>query len=147
MINCTKCGCQLQGDERFCPWCGQMVQPPFQASGYAQQQAGTEYQHPNYQPYQQYYSTSSQSDPRWVKSSGYMAWSIICIFLFWPLAIPAIIFAGKIDSQNRIGNYNMAQYYANRSKLFCTIASCIGGAAIILGRILPLYIGFLEYFF
>lgn len=150
-MNCTHCGQPLQGDEKFCPWCGQ--QAPTQANQvynpYAQNTQGYQQPYQNQAPYyaqppQQPYTVYPQNHADWVKSSGLMGWAIACIFLFWPLAIPAIIYAGKIDPQNRIGNFTMARYYANRSKLFSTIASCVGGGFLILSWIIPLMVSIFE---
>jgi hypothetical protein len=72
-----------------------------------------------------------------------MALSIVSIFLFWPLAIPAIINASKVNTLLQQGDYAGAQAAATESKKWSKLAIiigicawavviiCCGGAAII----------------
>jgi Interferon-induced transmembrane protein len=61
-----------------------------------------------------------------VKPSNYLAWSVVSIFLFWPLGIAAIINATKVDPAWRMGNAAMAQENSNKAKMFSMIATIIG---------------------
>src|SRR5262249_34895680 len=36
---------------------------------------------------------------------NYLAWAIISIFIFWPLAIPAIIFANQVNQKFQLGDF------------------------------------------
>ncbi len=56
-----------------------------------------------------------------------MTWSIVSIFLFWPLAIPAIINASKVNPMLQQGDYASAQNAAAESKKWSKLALIIGG--------------------
>jgi hypothetical protein len=60
------------------------------------------------------------------KPSSYLGWAIASIFLFWPVAIPAIYNATKVDSAWQTGQYTEAQIRSESAKMFCTVASGIG---------------------
>lgn len=147
MLYCSKCGQLLNGDELFCTHCGQPNRPNAgQASGYPGQPGyGAPPSNPGYPPgvpdpgvygYPPPHP-GNPLDPGWVNGNGYLAWAIVCFLLFWPLAIPAVLYASKIDRQNRISNYPAAQYYANRSRIFSLIATCIGGVTLLFSVLLP----------
>lgn len=55
-----------------------------------------------------------------------MTMSIVAIFLFWPLAIPAIINASKVNPLLEQGNYAAAQAAATESKKWSKIALIVG---------------------
>lgn len=55
-----------------------------------------------------------------------MTMSIVAIFLFWPLAIPAIINASKVNPLVQQGDYNGAQAAAAESKKWSKLALIIG---------------------
>ena len=55
-----------------------------------------------------------------------MAWSIAAIFLFWPLAIPALINASKVNPLLQQGDYAGAQSAAAESKKWSRLALVIG---------------------
>ncbi len=55
-----------------------------------------------------------------------MTWSIVAIFLFWPLAIPAIINASKVNPLLQQGDYAGAQAAAAESKKWSKLALIIG---------------------
>ena len=55
-----------------------------------------------------------------------MTWSIVSIFLFWPLAIPAIINASKVNPMLQQGDYAGAQAAAAESKKWSKLALIIG---------------------
>jgi hypothetical protein len=59
--------------------------------------------------------------PGGVKPNNYLAWSIVSIFLFWPLGIAAIINATKVDPAWQMGNAAMAQEHSNKAKMFSMI--------------------------
>ena len=60
------------------------------------------------------------------KPGNYLGWAIGCIFLFWPLAIPAIINATKVDPAWQYGQYLEAQERSEKAKMFCMIATGLG---------------------
>jgi hypothetical protein len=55
-----------------------------------------------------------------------MTMSIVSIFLFWPLAIPAIINASKVNPLLQQGNYPAAQAALTESKKWSKLALIIG---------------------
>jgi TRAP-type C4-dicarboxylate transport system permease small subunit len=55
-----------------------------------------------------------------------MTMSIVSIFLFWPLAIPAIINASKVNPALQMGDYATAQAAANESRKWSKLALIIG---------------------
>lgn len=55
-----------------------------------------------------------------------MTMSIVAIFLFWPLAIPAIINASKVNPLLQQGDYAGAQTAANESKRWSKLALIVG---------------------
>ena len=61
-----------------------------------------------------------------------MTMSIVAIFLFWPLAIPAIINASKVHPLLQQGDYAGAQAAAAESKKWSKLALIIGGIWIAL---------------
>ncbi len=59
------------------------------------------------------------------RPNSYLAWSIIVTILCcWPLGIPAIIYAARVDSQWMRGEYEEAMRSSRQAKNF-TIASAI----------------------
>lgn len=55
-----------------------------------------------------------------------MTMSIVAIFLFWPLAIPAIMNASKVNAMLAVGDYAGAQAAAAESKKWSKLALIIG---------------------
>jgi len=55
-----------------------------------------------------------------------MTMSIVAIFLFWPLAIPALINASKVNTLLQQGDYAGAQAAATESKKWSKWALIIG---------------------
>lgn len=55
-----------------------------------------------------------------------MTMSIVAIFLFWPLAIPAIMNASKVNPALQTGDYAGAQHFAAESKKWSKLALIIG---------------------
>ncbi|HEV7899850.1 MAG TPA: CD225/dispanin family protein [Planosporangium sp.] len=55
-----------------------------------------------------------------------MTMSIVSIFLFWPLAIPAMINASKVNPLLQAGDYAGAQNAAAESKKWSKLAIIIG---------------------
>jgi interferon-induced transmembrane protein len=61
--------------------------------------------------------------------------SIVSIFLFWPLAIPAIINASKVNPLLQQGDYAGAQAAAAESRKWSKLALIIGIIGWIVGII------------
>jgi hypothetical protein len=59
-----------------------------------------------------------------------MTMSIVSIFLFWPLAIPAIISASKVNPALQMGDYAGAQAAAAESKKWSKMAIIVGASLL-----------------
>lgn len=57
---------------------------------------------------------------------NYMVIAILSIFCCWPLAIPAIIFAAKVNGQVAAGDVAGAQESSKKAKMFSFIAIGLG---------------------
>ena len=75
-------------------------------------------------PYaQQPYGMGTESIP------SYKGWSIGCIFLFWILAIFAIIRSNEVDRYKAQGNLIAAKEASDSTRMFCLIATILGALA------------------
>jgi len=72
--------------------------------------------------YPQQYPPQGQPPP----IDNNMTMSIVSIFLFWPLAILAIINASKVNPALQAGDYAGAQQFATESKKWSKLALIIG---------------------
>jgi hypothetical protein len=61
-----------------------------------------------------------------------MTMSIVAIFFFWPLAIPAIINASKVNPALQIGDFATAQQARAESKKWSKLALIVGSCVIVL---------------
>jgi hypothetical protein len=67
---------------------------------------------------------------------GHLGWAIVAVLLFWPLAIPAFINYGKVESCFYRGDVAGAIRASASVKKFGVIAMCIGIAFVVLWIIL-----------
>ena len=63
---------------------------------------------------------------------NYLVPAIISIFCCWPLAIPAIIFATRVNSSLQAGNTQAAQEASAQAKKFMKLAFIVGGICWVL---------------
>src|SRR5437879_9456449 len=63
---------------------------------------------------------------------NYLVPAIISIFCCWPLAIPAIIFATRVNSSVAAGNMAAAQEASAQAKKFMKLAFIIGSVCLVL---------------
>ncbi|WP_319463873.1 CD225/dispanin family protein [Micromonospora sp. RTP1Z1] len=70
-----------------------------------------------------------------------MTMSIVAIFLFWPLAIPAIINASKVNPLLQQGDYAGAQAAAAESKKWSKLALIIGIIAWVISIVCCIALG------
>lgn len=75
---------------------------------------------------------------------NYMVPAIISIFCCWPLAIPAIIFAAKVNGQVAAGDVAGAQESSKKAKTFAFIAIGIGVGIWLIYGIMVLFFGGLS---
>jgi len=66
-----------------------------------------------------------------VRPSNYLGWAIVTVFLFWPIAIAALIKSNSVDRLWSEGQYGMAQEASNTTKTLCLIATILAGVLII----------------
>ena len=71
---------------------------------------------------------------------NYLVPAIISIFCCWPLAIPAIIFATKVNSQVAAGDIAGAEDSSKKAKMFSYIALGIGILEIIFAIIYVVFV-------
>jgi hypothetical protein len=64
--------------------------------------------------------------------SNNMVASIVSIFFFWPLAIPAIMNASKVNERLAVGDLGGAQAASTESKKWSKLAFIIGGVLYVL---------------
>lgn len=55
-----------------------------------------------------------------------MTMSIVSLFVFWPLAIPALINASKVNPALQQGDYHGAQHAATESRKWSKMALIVG---------------------
>jgi hypothetical protein len=83
--------------------------------------------------------------PGGVKPNDYLAWSIVSIFLFWPLGIAAIINATKVNPAWQMGSAATAQEHSNKAKMFSMIATIIGAVGFVIYFIIGWRFGLLLF--
>ena len=57
---------------------------------------------------------------------SHMVWAIICIFLFWPTAIPAIIYASRVNTTVASGDAAAASIASKLAQRYCWISTAVG---------------------
>src|SRR6266487_1043152 len=62
---------------------------------------------------------------------NHLVWAIISIFLCWPLAIPAIIFANQVNQKFQMGDFAGAQDSSSKAKTYSLIATILGGIWVV----------------
>lgn len=67
---------------------------------------------------------------------NYKGWAIGCIFLFWVLAIFAIMRSNEVDSYKMQGNLYAAKEASDSTRTFCLIATIIGSIGWAIGIIM-----------
>jgi len=72
---------------------------------------------------------------------NYLVPSIIAIVCCWPLAIPAIVFATRVNSSVATGNIAEAQENSAKAKKFMKLAFIIGSICWVLMILFQLLVG------
>ena len=67
---------------------------------------------------------------------NYLVWAIICIFLCWPTAIPAIVYASRVDGQVASGDIDGARTSSEKAKSWAVLSTAIAAFLFILAIIL-----------
>ncbi|ONI76914.1 hypothetical protein ALI144C_32830 [Actinosynnema sp. ALI-1.44] len=113
----------------FAPYPQQPGYPPppgYQPMGYPQPGYPPPYGYPAYLP--------QQPPP-----PNYLGWAIGAIFLFWPVAIAALIKSGQVERYWAMGQPDLARQASDSTKTLCVVATVIGGVMLVFG--------FLMFFF
>ena len=76
---------------------------------------------------------------------NYLVPAIISIFCCWPLAIPAIIFATRVNSSVAAGNMAGAQEASAQAKKFMKLAFIIGSICWVLFILFYLIVGIAAF--
>ena len=74
-----------------------------------------------------------------------MTMSIVAIFLFWPLAIPAIIFASQVNNKVATGDIAGAQESSKKAKQFSMIGIIVGVVCWVLFILFYLIVGIAAF--
>ena len=121
---CRQCGEAIPDNCNFCTNCG----------------APASAEEPENQPQpdpQPQYQQPVQQQPVGVKPKNYLAISIIATILCcWPLGIPAIVYAAKVDGLWNGGDYTGAAEASRKAKAWTIASAVTGGVFIILYAIL-----------
>lgn len=140
---CTSCGQPIEGDTKFCTNCGAPVPPvvpPVEPQPQPQPQQPyyePQPQQPYYesQPQQPYYEPEPQPEiqqPVGDKPGNLLPLSIVTtIICCWPLGIPAILNAAKVDKLWNNGQYDEARSASKRARTFIILSAVLGFVACI----------------
>lgn len=63
---------------------------------------------------------------------NHLVWAIISVFLFWPLAIPAIIFSTQVNAKWQAGDAAGAEEASRKAKQFSLWATILGVLSAVL---------------
>lgn len=74
------------------------------------------------------YGAAPQGSP----PPNYLAWAIISVFLCWPLAIPAIVFATQVNTKWTVGDVAGAHEASRKAKTFALWATIVGAVLWVL---------------
>ncbi|ALG07554.1 CD225/dispanin family protein [Kibdelosporangium phytohabitans] len=100
---------------QFAPYPQQAGYPPM---GYPQ---------PGYPPPYGYAAYPPQQPP----PPNYLGWAIGSIFLFWPVAIAALVKSGQVERYWAMGQPELARQASESTKTLCVIATVIGAFSVI----------------
>lgn len=113
---CQKCGAKNDDNAVQCSACGEFLKKPEAENNVNVIQSDN-----NIKVEQQAAVNQRPNVP------NYLVWAILStIFCFWPVGIPAIVFAAKVDSKLSIGDYEGALEASKKAKMFCWITFGIG---------------------
>ncbi|MDT0303392.1 CD225/dispanin family protein [Streptomonospora wellingtoniae] len=77
------------------------------------------------------YPPGARADP----PNDFLVPAILSMFCCWPLAIPAILSAAKVNAQWNLGDYTGAQERAAKAKKFTIIAVVVGVIVYVLSTV------------
>lgn len=122
---CTKCGKQLPETSNFCPQCGAVCNPTCEDN----------------------VETKTNNTTR-QKPNNHLIMAIVSTLLFfWPFGVVSIVYASKVDTKIKEGNYEEAEEASGKARswwLASLITAVVGWVIAII--ILVLYFSALVYF-
>lgn len=89
-----------------------------------------QYPPPAYYPPPGYYYPPPPP-PGMLRPPNYLGWAIGSIFLFWPLAIAAIIKSSQVDRLWAEGRYDLSREASNTTKTLCLIATIVAAVLFV----------------
>jgi len=70
--------------------------------------------------------------PQGAPPPNYLVWAIISVFLCWPLAIPAIVFAAQVNTKWSLGDVAGAHKASGKAKTFALWATILFAVLLVL---------------
>lgn len=132
-MKCSFCGNEVEEGSKFCPVCGTRIEQEnsFDGERLEYNQSNNHYDRPIHP----------------INGTPYLIFSIlttICCCL--PLGIVSIIYASKIDSLQRMGDYEGAQDAAKKAQIFMIVGAVVGViGSVVLGVVAGMLNSFDAY--
>ncbi|NKQ53879.1 CD225/dispanin family protein [Amycolatopsis sp. K13G38] len=124
---------QPYGQQPPPPQPGYPASGPVPAPAYGQQQPYGQQPYPQ-QPYGAQYPQAPYAQPG-QEIPNYKGWAIGCIFLFWIVAIFAIMKANEVDTFKAQGNLVGAKQASDSARTLCLVATILGAVGWVIGII------------
>lgn len=141
-MNCINCYQEIPDGTKFCPYCG-AKQPAVNQQKSTAEQSVEDQQRSTVEQENQYSCQQSPCQP--VNGTPYLVLAIVftavsvicCCPLSTPFGIVAIVYAAKIRSAVRTGDWEAAQHAAKMAKIWIIVA----GVLFVLGLIFSMLLG------
>ncbi len=121
---CPSCGKAVGDSASFCDSCGREL------SGLGSPGVMRP------QPYQPTYEAPRYRQPLPGPGSStptHLGWAIVSLILFfWPTAIPAIVYAARVDNRLAMGDIAGAQEASRKAKTWCWVSTGIAIAGVVI---------------
>lgn len=136
-IYCSRCGVANPHSARFCASCGAPIAAAQANSRPGSVPVSDQQTYRPQVPYQQAYPTGAPaSHPVRASVPTYVGWAIACFFLcFWPTAIVALVYAGRVNKRLALGDYDGAVRASRGARTWCWVSFGILIAAIVIAII------------
>nr|WP_052478910.1 CD225/dispanin family protein [Kibdelosporangium sp. MJ126-NF4]CEL21188.1 hypothetical protein [Kibdelosporangium sp. MJ126-NF4]CTQ96246.1 hypothetical protein [Kibdelosporangium sp. MJ126-NF4] len=98
------------------------------------------YPQPVYSPYPGYPPPYGYGYPGYLPQEppppNHLGWAIGAIFLFWPVAIAALIKSGQVERFWAMGQPELARQASESTRTLCLVATLIGAFTFVLGFVM-----------